>query len=88
VPPSVIQRSVEDAPDVVQLPGDPEVDEDSGRTRWAEAVMLWLSWNSTYEKVTQRMYQDNKNPEKLQALMDEMDQLRRRAVVLSEELIA
>jgi hypothetical protein len=56
--------------------------------KWSEALMLWLSWNSTFEKVTAKMYAENCNPTKMEALMDEMDELRRRAVDLSEQLIS
>lgn len=54
---------------------------------WREALMLWLSWNKTYEKVTERMYREHSNQEKLQDMMDEMDQLRWRAVNLAEQLV-
>lgn len=54
---------------------------------WQEAVMLWLSWNSTYEKLTAKMYRPGTDQRKIEALMDEMDQLRTRAIDLSEELI-
>ena len=54
---------------------------------WQEAVMLWLSWNSTYEKLTAKMCRAGTDQAKLEALMDEMDQLRTQAITLSEELI-
>jgi len=50
--------------------------------------MLWLSWNSTYEKVTARMCKPGQDSAKLEAMMDEMDQLRKRAIELSEEVLA
>ncbi|MCE9543944.1 MAG: hypothetical protein K8T25_00235 [Planctomycetia bacterium] len=54
---------------------------------WKEAVMLWLSWNSTYEKLTAKMCKPGQDQAKLEILMDEMDQLRKRAIELSEKLI-
>lgn len=54
---------------------------------WQEAVMLWLSWNSTYEKLTAKMFRAGTDQQKLEALMDEMDLLRKQAISLSEELI-
>jgi len=54
---------------------------------WREAVMLWLSWNSTHERLTAKMYQSGQDQAKIMALMDEMDQLRRQAICLSEELL-
>lgn len=67
--------------------------EDSGETEaripeWSEALMLWLSWNSTYEKLTARMCKPGQDSRKIEALMDEMDQLRSRAIQVSEGLLA
>ena len=64
------------------LPAAPEKD-----LRWKEALMLWLSWNSTYEKLTSRMCRTGQDKAKIEVLMDEMDQLRRQAIDLSETLI-
>ena len=54
---------------------------------WNEALMLWLSWNSTYEKVTAKMCKPGHNANKLERLMDEMDQLRSRAIKTTERLL-
>ena len=54
---------------------------------WNEALMLWLSWNSTYEKVTAKMCKPGQNATKLERLMDEMDQLRSRAIATTERLL-
>jgi len=66
----------------------PEDEIDSDEIKWKEALMLWLSWNSTYEKVTARMCKPGQDQQKLEAMMDEMDRLRRQAIDLSEKLIA
>ena len=55
---------------------------------WKEALMLWLSWNSTYEKVASRMCKEGVDQRKIEAMMDEMDQLRRRAIEMSERMIS
>jgi hypothetical protein len=55
--------------------------------RWREAVTLWLRWNEAYEHVTTRMYQQGSQADDLEALMDQMDALRRRAVQISQELL-
>ncbi len=55
--------------------------------QWQEALMLWLSWNSTHEKLTARMCKPGQNQDKLEVLMDELDQLRSRAIALSEKLM-
>ena len=72
---SPIDPQGSDAAEPQQLPG------------WEVALMLWLSWNSTYEKVAARMYKPGQDPAKLEALMDEMEDFRRQAIKLSEELI-
>ena len=53
---------------------------------WNEAIMLWLSWNSTYEKATAKMYKGG-NKEKLRAMVNEMEFLRKQAIELSQGLL-
>ena len=60
---------------------------DNVDAEWNEALMLWLSWNSTYEKVTAKMCKPGQNATKLERLMDEMDQLRSRAIETTERLL-
>jgi hypothetical protein len=55
---------------------------------WKEALVLWLSWNSTYEKLTKRMCKQGQSKDKIEAMMDELDELRGRALKLSEDLIS
>ncbi|NIL99334.1 MAG: hypothetical protein GTO53_14635 [Planctomycetales bacterium] len=57
-------------------------------SEWQEALMLWLSWNSTYEKLTAKMCKEGQNQEKLERLMDELDELRSRALQISEQIIS
>ncbi|MCE9552559.1 MAG: hypothetical protein K8T91_04165 [Planctomycetes bacterium] len=54
---------------------------------WKEAIMLWLSWNSAQEKLTEKMYKAGQDQRKLETLMDEMDMFRQRAIMLSERLL-
>ena len=56
------------------------------RPEWNEAIMLWLSWNSTYEKATAKMYKGG-NKEKLRAMVKEMEYLRKQAIELSQGLL-
>ncbi|MCE9557259.1 MAG: hypothetical protein K8T91_28255 [Planctomycetes bacterium] len=56
-------------------------------TAWKEAVMLWLSWNSTQEKLTAKMCKPGQDQKKIEGLLDEADTLRDRAIELSEKLI-
>ena len=55
--------------------------------RWREALICWLRWNEAYEHVNATMFDKRHSPEQLEHLMDQMDQLRRRAIGLSHELL-
>lgn len=68
------------AKEVAPLAADP-------LTVWKEAVMLWLSWNSTQEKITAKMCKPGQDQHKIEGLLDEADKLRNRAIELSEKLI-
>ena len=54
---------------------------------WREALELWLRWNSMYERVTELAYDGRENQQHLEDLMDQMDQVRRRAINLSTGLL-
>jgi len=71
---------LETAPKTAPLSADP-------LTQWKEAVMLWLSWHSTQEKLTAKMCKPGQDQNKIEALLDEADKLRKRAIELSEDLI-
>jgi hypothetical protein len=64
-----------------------EIGQQGADAEWNEALMLWLSWNSTYEKVTAKMCKPGQNATKLERMMDEMDQLRSRAIETTERLL-
>lgn len=55
--------------------------------QWREAVMLWLSWNRTDERLNAKLCRAECSVEKLAALRDEMEDLRQRAIELSEHLM-
>lgn len=52
-----------------------------------QAIALWLRWNAAYEQVTMQAYQARHDQRKLEAIMDEMDSVRRQAVAASEKAI-
>jgi len=54
---------------------------------WQKALRLWLNWNTTYDQVTARMFQPGHDRQQTEDLMDRLDELRRRAVDLSEHVI-
>lgn len=62
-------------------------EQDAESAEWSKALSMWLEWSSTYEDIISRMFHDGEDTQRLEALMDEMDQLRHEAVELSEGLI-
>jgi hypothetical protein len=55
--------------------------------RWNQVLGMWLQWSTAYEEVAGRMFEEGEDAEKLEALLDEIDQLRLDAVELSEGLL-
>ena len=53
-----------------------------------QAVALWLRWNEAYEQVTAEAFQSRHDQRKLEAMMDEMDSVRRQAIDLSKKAIS
>ena len=80
-PRPVLEDALEQSSQPEQAPAPTGV-----RPEWNEAIMLWLSWNSTYEKATAKMYKDG-NKEKLRAMFSEMEFLRKQAIELSQGLL-
>ena len=62
----------------------PNADE---KTSWNRVIGMWLQWSSAYEEVFGKLFEDGGDAHKLEALLDEMDQLRLEAVELSEGLL-
>ena len=54
---------------------------------WNRVIEMWLQWSSAYEEVSGRLFEDGEDAHKLEALLDEIDQLRLEAVELSEGLL-
>jgi hypothetical protein len=61
--------------------------DDDEAPRWNQVLGMWLQWSTAYEKVAGRMFEEGEDAEKLEALLDELDQLRLDAVELSEGLL-
>jgi len=79
-------RGVPPVPQIVSAPSPVPLSADP-LTQWKEAVMLWLSWHSTQEKLTAKMCKPGQDQNKIEALLDEADKLRKRAIELSEKLV-
>ena len=62
-------------------------DDEEGTTALSRVIGMWLQWSSAYEEVSGRMFQEGEDTQKLEAMLDEMDQLRLEAVELSEDLL-
>ena len=56
--------------------------------RWKVALLLWLSWNNTYENMAAGTPEPGNETGELETAMDEMEAFRRQAIELSRELLA
>jgi hypothetical protein len=52
-----------------------------------QALVLWLRWNDGFEKVTEQMYSAGLEREQAEQVLDELDQVRREAVRLSQVIL-
>lgn len=59
----------------------------SSDERYRAALELWLRWNAASQSLTQRMFTERENPEKIQVMLDDVDRLRLEAVAASERLL-
>jgi hypothetical protein len=73
------------APDRAQTSPEP-VDGDFP-AQALEILNLWLRWNAVYENVTAAMFERRVSQEQLQESMDLADELRRKAIQLTQELL-
>lgn len=55
--------------------------------RLREALVLWVRWNEAYERAAGQLFSAGGDPAQVEAFMDQIDELRRRAVELSHELL-
>jgi hypothetical protein len=55
--------------------------------RAVEALGLWLRWNEVYERVTATMFDERHDPKQLEQAMDLADDLRAKAVRMTQELL-
>jgi hypothetical protein len=63
------------------------MDSADSSARYREALSLWLDWNRAYETVTAQMFDNRGDVAAMREMMDRMDEVRRRAVELSQALI-
>jgi hypothetical protein len=58
---------------------------------WKQAVLLWMEWHQSQERLTAAMFRsrhDTAQQSELMQQMDQLDQLRWRAVELSQEMLS
>ena len=78
---------VKPQPNVV-IVSPPELERMSNSdSRLRQALALWMQWNEAYERATSRMFDVGANPAQLEAVMDQMDEVRRRAVELTQRVL-
>ena len=78
------------------LPPEPEAVADGAlhreqfnqEQRLRQAVALWLQWNEAYEQVTIEAFEARHDQRKLEAIMDDMDSVRRQAIAASKEALS
>lgn len=73
----------ESAPNGTSRP-DPPVD----LRQWEQVLSLWLEWNEVDERLTESLFTARSDPEQIEAILDQADRLRERAVELSRQLLA
>ncbi|HWB11257.1 MAG TPA: hypothetical protein VG826_18655 [Pirellulales bacterium] len=60
----------------------------SADVRCKEVLQMWLKWNDASQHVTELMFQERDNPDKLREILDDLDRMRLAAVSASQELLS
>lgn len=55
--------------------------------RCREVLKMWLRWNDASQQVTELMFTDRDNPEKVREILDDLERLRVEAVTASQQLL-
>jgi hypothetical protein len=56
--------------------------------RCRDILQMWLVWNESSQQITERLFAERENPEKLQERLDHLDRLRLEAVSASQQHLA
>ena len=54
---------------------------------WREALTMWLCWSEGHEQLTSQMFEAREDSRQLADLLDQMEQLRWRAMEMTRELL-
>lgn len=73
----------ESAPSGATRP-DPPVD----LRKWEQVLSLWLEWSDLEERLTGDLFTAEGDPQRVEALLDQADRLRKRVVEMSHQLLA
>ena len=63
---------------------DPPVD----LRKWEQVLSLWLEWSELEERLTRDLFTVEGDPQRVEALLDQADRLRKRVVEMSHQLLA
>jgi len=55
--------------------------------RCHEALLLWLRWNDAHQQVSRLIYDAGEDASRIEQILDQLDQLRLKAVQASQELL-
>jgi hypothetical protein len=55
--------------------------------RHQEALFLWLRWNDAHQRATSVLYDAGEDSARIEQILDQLDQLRLKAVQISQELL-
>ena len=55
--------------------------------RYRKALSMWLRWNDAHEEATTQMFSAGRRVELIEDVLDQIDQLRHEAVLLSRQLL-
>lgn len=65
----------------------PVLPSESFDVRARELLENWLRWNEAYQQVTEQMFRQRENREKLHDLLDDLDRLRLEVASASRQLL-
>lgn len=55
--------------------------------RARQVLQMWLRWHEASQKITERMFAERDNAQKLQEMLDDLDRLRQEAVAASQQIL-
>ena len=53
-----------------------------------DILRMWLRWNDASQQITERMYDERHDPDKLREMLDDLERLREEAISASRQLLS